>query len=417
MVEGISIPFHVVATSNGESTDYSIKEFTINPSVDAALFDQPPLDAPHVFQKVLDAIGPKNKISGIQSIRSRADVVQTPSSGSANSFERNLSRVFPDSVAKVDSVAGRDEIEVVTHEFGYRTRGGTKSPISWADVVDIQQISKVDPIYVAQHPQDFNVVFACEQQTKDCYQLRLTSVTQASVIWSIDPQNWRILSARTKKPMPEQQTDFSDYRLVNGIYRPFHAVTTSNGEKTESSVQQYEVNPSIDASLFVKPDYPVTTPTNVPTPPVATIPAGPTGLTLRVLQSESVPYVQESRGSISTTCNIVGNANTSAYANSVGNSAYGNATTNWNQRMSCNSYDTTMRWPHVLNVMFVRASDGNSYMIGCDRAWRWSKCVPLRAGDTFSARFTEKGLEVEALSSKGKEERPTYHVLQSAVSR
>jgi hypothetical protein len=217
--------------------------------------------------------------------------------------------------------------------------------------------------------------------------------------------------------MPEQQTDFSDYRLVNGIYRPFHAVTTSNGERTESSVQQYEVNPSIDASLFVKPDYPATTPTNVPTPTVATIPAGPTGLTLRVLQSESVPYVQESRGSISTTCNIVGNANTSAYANSVGNTAYGNATTNWNQRMSCNSYDTTMRWPHVLNVMFARASDGNSYIIGCDRAWRWSKCVPLRAGDTFTARFTSKGLEIDAENSKGKEERPTYHVLQSAVSR
>ncbi len=140
-------------------------------------------------------------------------------------------------------------------------------------------------------------------------------------------------------------------------------------------------------------------------------------LTLRVLQEQSVPYTQESGGGISTSCNIVGTANTSAYVSAYGNSAYGNATTNSNQHMSCNSYDTTMRWPHVLNVMFAQASDGNSYIIACDRAWRWSKCVPLRAGDVFKAHFTDKGIEVEAINTKGKEENPTYHILQSRSSR
>lgn len=142
-------------------------------------------------------------------------------------------------------------------------------------------------------------------------------------------------------------------------------------------------------------------------------PESPEGLILRVLQEQSVPYTQELGGGISTSCNIVGTANTSAYATAYGNSAYGNATTNSNQRMSCNSYDTTMRWQHVLNVMFVQASDGNSYIIACDRAWRWSKCNPLRAGEVFSARFTGKGIEVEAVNSKGKEEHPTYKILQS----
>jgi hypothetical protein len=143
------------------------------------------------------------------------------------------------------------------------------------------------------------------------------------------------------------------------------------------------------------------------------------GLTLRVrvLQEQSVPYTQESGGGISTRCNIVGTSNTSAYANTLGNSTFGNATTSSNQHMSCNTYDTTIRWPHVLNVMFAEASDGNSYMFACDRAWRWSKCVPLRAGQVFNARFTDKGLEVEAFSTKGKEETPTYHVLQSKSLR
>ena len=141
------------------------------------------------------------------------------------------------------------------------------------------------------------------------------------------------------------------------------------------------------------------------------------GLTLRILQEQSVPYIQKTGGGISTSCDIVGSANTSAYVNAYGNSAYGQATTNSNQHMSCNSYDTSMRWPHVLNVMFAQASDGNSYIIACDRAWLWSKCVPLRAGEVFSARFTDKGIEVQGSNSKGKEVNPTYHILQSRSSR
>lgn len=141
------------------------------------------------------------------------------------------------------------------------------------------------------------------------------------------------------------------------------------------------------------------------------------GLTLKVLQEQSVPYTQESGGGISTSCNIAGTANTSAYINAYGTSAYGNATTNSNQRMTCNSYDTTTGWPHVLNVMFVQGSDGISYIIACDAAWNWSKCVPLRAGDVFNAHFTNKGIEVEAINEKGKEEHPTYHILQSEAWR
>jgi hypothetical protein len=139
----------------------------------------------------------------------------------------------------------------------------------------------------------------------------------------------------------------------------------------------------------------------------------PQGFTLTVVQEQSIPYTGESGGGVSTTCNIVGAANTSAYVNTYGNSAYGNSTTNLNQRMQCNSYDNTIRWPHILNVMFAQASDGISYIIACDKAWRWSKCSGLRAGDTFSARITAKGIEVQAVNSKGKEENLTYQILQS----
>lgn len=65
-----------------------------------------------------------------------------------------------------------------------------------------------------------------------------------------------------------------------------------------------------------------------------------------------------------------------------------------------------MNWPHVLNVMLVEASDGNAYIIACDRAWAWSKCVPLRAGDTFNARRTSKGWPWSPLTKREKGQNP-----------
>jgi hypothetical protein len=81
--------------------------------------------------------------------------------------------------------------------------------------------------------------------------------------------------------------------------------------------------------------------------------------------------------------------------------------------MNCTSTDHTVRWNHELNAMFVEASDGNAYIIACDRAWRWSKCTPLRAGDTFLAKRTNNGFLVQSFNGKSKEQEATYRVPQS----
>jgi hypothetical protein len=51
--------------------------------------------------------------------------------------------------------------------------------------------------------------------------------------------------------------------------------------------------------------------------------------------------------------------------------------------LNCNSSDNTIRWQHVLNAMLGDATDGNAYILACDRAWRWSKCTGLKPGDTL----------------------------------
>jgi hypothetical protein len=258
----------------------------------------------------------------------------------------------------------------------------------------------LDTLYIAQHAEDYTVSPAGEEQVGGitAESIKITR-SGREIIWEIDPTTGRILSYRILGPSGETAT-LSDWRAVDGINVAFRRQMTRPDGTNEITIADYEINPAIDEKLFQPP---AQTPSQ--------------GLTLKVLQEQSVPYIQESGGGISTSCNIEGSANTSAYANTVGNSTYGNATTSSSQHMNCNSYDTTMRWPHVLNVMFAEGSDGNSYMFACDRAWRWSKCVPLRVGEVFSARFTNKGLEVESFNTKGKEENPTYQILQSKSTR
>ena len=139
-------------------------------------------------------------------------------------------------------------------------------------------------------------------------------------------------------------------------------------------------------------------------------------ISIRVLQTEQVPYmVQTGGGQVSTSCSINGSTTTTGSAIASGNVVWGNATSYSNLTMNCNSYQTPpMGWRHVLNAMLVVASNGNAYIIACDAAWRWSNCRGLIAGDTFAARMTSKGLAIQGYVN-GEAKEGTYSVLQAKV--
>lgn len=365
-------------------------------------------NAKTIFNKAIAAIGPQERLKDVHATLVKQTATRL-NQGKSESFSREILRAFPDRIhIGIIPSSGTLLEEVVTSTSGYRTSGDKTSDLPPAYVETARSLIEFDVIYVAQHPEQYTVSLAGTEHIGNAIAQTLSiSKAGTTVIWGVDSDSSRLLFIRQKGPSgAEAVTEYSDYRAISGLYRPYKSTVTESGVATDFVTQQFIINPQVDDRLFQRP-------VGKSTQAVS----ASSNLTIRVLQEQSVPYVQESGGGISTACSIVGNSNTTAYANSVGNSTFGNATTNSSQRMSCNSYDTTMRWPHVLNVMFAQASNGNSYIFACDRAWRWSKCVPLRAGDTFNARFTEKGLEVESVNSKGKEEKPTYHILQSAVSR
>jgi hypothetical protein len=354
-----------------------------------------------LLQRALDAIGPRESLAAIRSVRWKATFVRI-SQGEAKSVERELLKVYPDKVyMSLQSSTGSSQKQVITPEFNYRMTGKMTTAVPSVDLETLRQQLEFDTLYIAQHIGDYTVIDDGEEQFRGVFAERLRIGKDGrEIIWKIDPKSDQILSTIWRTPSGDVVTEYSDYRLVGGVYRPFiHHVTDSAGT-TDITMKEYEVNPAIDEKLFQRPSEISTE-----------------GLRLKVLQVDSVPYTQEVGGGISTSCNITGSANTSFSANTFGSTTFGNGTTNSNMRMSCNSHDNTIRWQHVLNTMFVEASDGNAYIIACDRAWRWSKCVPLRVGQVFNARFTEKGIAVQEFNTNGKEGEPTYSILQSKSLR
>jgi hypothetical protein len=363
----------------------------------------PDTEARGLLQKAINAFGSRETIASVRAIRSKSSEVRT-TQGKTTTFEWDKIRVFPDSFYMSGNTPGAEPyIQVITHDIGYRRLGKNTSPVTGDDLASIQEGMKFDLAYIAMHSNQFSVSYAGEEQSESAAvkTIRLTLIgTNRDTVWKIDLQTGRILSAVDHSRSGDTVTEFSDFRTVSGLVYPFKRHITEQGVTSDVTIAEYAVNPAVDAALFDRPD---DLPTDL--------------LTIRVLQSQSVPYTQQLGNSANANCSISGTASTFATANTAGNTTWGNGTTNSNMQMNCNSYDTTIRWPHMLNMMLIEASDGNAYIIECDKAWRWSKCGPLNAGQTFNARFTPKGIEVEAVTAKGQSIKPVYGIVQSRAMR
>ena len=364
-------------------------------SVAPAMMPSSP-DPSKLLDRALNMIGPEEKLTAIQSTRYVALRTQAGPTGTVVS---EVERVvfYPDRLYVSVNANGHQNKLVITPTFNYRASGKMTTALPSADLDYWRSSIQLDSAYIAQHKSSFVLSYGGSEKVgaEEYDRLRIGNGAGKDIVWVLD-QSGRLRRTIFSTSSGDVVTELSDYRLVDGVNVPFKRHVNDRGNSSDVVVSQYEINPSISPALFSPP---------------AEQPSA--GLRIRVLQEQSVPYVQQSGGGISTSCNIAGSANTSMTATTTGNVTFGNATTTSGLQMHCNSYDTTIRWPHVLNAMLVEASDGNAYIIACDRAWRWSKCVPLRAGETFNARHTSKGMAVQAFNTKGQESEPTYTVLQS----
>jgi len=141
-------------------------------------------------------------------------------------------------------------------------------------------------------------------------------------------------------------------------------------------------------------------------------------ITIRVLQSERVPYdVQAGEGKILTSCSILGSISTGEAAVVSGNTGPANTRSTPSLSMDCNSPQAPPPPArHLLNVMLVMGSNSTAYIIACENTWRWSKCRSLAPHNIYRAKLTSKGMAVEYMDKGQLKERP-YHILETRAAQ
>ncbi len=360
----------------------------------------PEQDCAQSLDGVLASIGVREKLLAVQSLKWRGNEIFDSASGRGSSSSERVTVLSPRLAVYYlrQPTAGSTMKLVFTPEFNYTISGKVTTVLPPSTIQNLEYGQKVEPIYIAQHRDQYSCVSQGTEQIGNVRTAKLKIRGEGvEVVWNTDPATGRLLRTTIANPTGQSVTDFSDWREVDGISVSFARHSIAGGVTTTVTISEYAINSVMDASMFQAPAGQVAA----------------AGLTFKVLQEQSVPYVVQTNGGISTSCNISGSTNTSMSASTVGNTTFGTATSTPNLQMNCRSADTTIRWTHVLNAMFVEASDGNAYIIACDRAWRWSKCTPLKAGDTFLAERTDKGFRVQSFNSKSKEQEAIYSVLQS----
>jgi len=348
-------------------------------------------DCSQALDKLLNTYGTTERIASITASRQVSTGVTSQASGTRMNRLERVTLWTGSTRATLQPPTGEASTVVITPEFNYMIAGKMTTLVPPAFLQELQTSLRFDPMYIAKHRSEYSCVSSGTEQIGGVSTLKM-HIRGAGVEaqFNQDTSSGRLVRITASNSSGPTTTDYSDWRLVDGISVPFKRHFVSGTATNDVVVSEYQLNPTIDPSWFR---------------PISGQVAA--SLTFKVLQSESVPYTVQTNGGISTACNISGSTDTTMTASTFGNMTYGNANSTENLRMNCKTSDNSIRWQHVLNAMFLQASDSNAYIIACDRAWAWSKCVPLRAGDTFLAMRTDKGFEVQFSNSKGKEKEAT----------
>lgn len=351
-----------------------------------------------VVKKALDAFGPQETLAKVRAILWMGKVVETSEDGKAT-FDELRVQVYPDDVAlSLRGPAGPVVKLAVTPEFSYQEADGMKGAISAAKVEGYRHQAKLDPVYVAQHVGDYTLTAQGEEDegvaATDVVKLRVKGVEG---IWSVDALTGRLLSVKYETKSGEVKREYSDYRLVGGMYLPFQWETTEPGRSTTTTISKYVINPDVDGDIFQPPnDF------------------SSSEVSLRVLQTETVPHAQELGGDTSTNCQMsMATATPEAAASSIDDVPIAGGESTSGLRMTCNAWDTTGFFPRKLYAMLVLASDGKAYIIACDQTSRWAKCAPLEAGHLVNAKRTDDGFDVLDVNVKGKGQDVVYSIVQT----
>ena len=211
--------------------------------------------------KVVAALGGEAQLAAIKSVKAQMTLTQkTPQGDFPMQMESVI--VFPDRLhAEMQTPDGAITI-VVTPAAAFMAlpNGQTQNWPEARKTETLEQIKR-DPIFIAGHAKDPNVLFFANGSEKvGDVETRIVDVNAAgaAIRWYVDPQNGHIVK-ETYQTIGQHgpalgETDMDDWKPVNGLTLPMLRRNKQDGQ--DSSTTQYtsfEFNPAVDPKLFDKP--------------------------------------------------------------------------------------------------------------------------------------------------------------------
>ena len=219
-----------------------------------------------LLDKVVQGLGGETKVRSVKSVRAVTRSHFKAPRGEMT-FHSETVVVLPDTFWQKMVSAEEEATTVVSPKAAFRSEQGQAVPFEGPELQELIQEMARDPIFVAQHAGDPAFVFHAAGSARiGKIEARVLEVSnpRAAVRWFIDPQSGRILRATWTRPAGEDEEDrgpagetieeYSDWRLVDGIWFPFQEVDTQPDGVVESvNFEQVVVNPKIDPRIFLPP--------------------------------------------------------------------------------------------------------------------------------------------------------------------
>jgi len=360
-----------------------------------------PLTGQEMIAKALDAIGPPTKLIAIHTLRWTASATQNAVSaqpGATTRFVEEGVRQYPGlAYIGVEQASGKWAKVVVTPEFAYRDTRAMTLAVPTTRVEQYREEMKFDPIYIAQHMTNFIFTPLGTEKTKSgAVDVLRISAGGMNYVWRIDGKTGDLIEAKHEVPSGEVTVEYSDYQKADGLTLPFGRRTITSDGTTELRIDGYQVNPDVDGAMFLQPSS-----------------LSSAAESLKVLASESIPVSQGLDGWNSANCQLSASPGPTNFPNTLDDVAFTQAQPGKNMKLLCNSWEQSTIIPRTLNAMLVVSSDGNAYVIGCQKTWHFSKCTPLDQGKMFHGSRTADGFDVDGFNVDGKEVQGHYKILMT----
>jgi len=208
-----------------------------------------------VFEKALAAMGDISTIKNVKNFKSNLSLTQVTPMGEM-AMDGDMIIQHPDKMHMKLNTPGGEVLMVINGDKGIMQHPGGKMALPTQQRKDMMDNGKRDPIYIAQHLEDYKIQFIGKTKFGEANAIDILLIEpDLTFHMYMDPETMLPLGTShqgttQQGPATIEQFD-SDYKVVDGIKIPHKSIGLANGKKqSEIVVKEMKFNVALDEGLF-----------------------------------------------------------------------------------------------------------------------------------------------------------------------